>query len=69
VRPGGAAARAGIQRGDLLVELAGTPIRDIYDFMYVLRQAKPGERAKAVVDRAGKKVDLDVTFGTSSGVR
>jgi hypothetical protein len=69
VRPGGAAAKAGIQRGDLLVELAGTPIRDIYDFMYVLRQAKPGETAKAVVDRGGKKLQLSVTFGTSSGVR
>ncbi len=64
VRPQGAAAKAGIERGDLLVELAGKPIRDIYDFMYVLRQSKPGETAKAVVDRGGRKVELAVTFGT-----
>ncbi len=69
VRPGGAAAKAGIARGDLLVELAGRPIRDIYDFMFVLRQAKPGETATAVVDRAGKKIALPVTFGTATTVR
>ncbi|HEY8021284.1 MAG TPA: M20/M25/M40 family metallo-hydrolase [Thermoanaerobaculia bacterium] len=69
VRPEGAAAKAGIQRGDLLIELAGQPIRSIYDFMYVLRQSKSGETTKAVVDRAGKKLTLDVTFGTSSGIR
>ncbi len=69
VRPEGAAARAGLARGDLLVELAGTPIRDIYDFMYVLRKAKPGETTKAVVERGGKKIEVNVTFGTSSGPR
>src|SRR5262249_33615225 len=69
VRPGGAAAKAGIARGDLLVELAGRPIRDIYDFMYVLRQAKPGEKATAVVDRGGKRIALSVTFGTASPLR
>ncbi len=66
VRPEGAAAKAGLVRGDLLVELAGTPIRDIYDFMYILRKAKPGETAKAVVDRGGKKIEVSVTFGTST---
>ncbi len=69
VRPQGAAAKAGMQRGDLLVELAGKPIRDIYDFMFVLRQSKPGETTKAVVDRGGKKLELTVTFGASSAVR
>jgi Tol biopolymer transport system component/Zn-dependent M28 family amino/carboxypeptidase len=69
VRPEGAAAKAGLARGDLLVELAGTPIRDIYDFMYVLRKAKPGETTKAVVERGGKKIEVSVTFGTSSGPR
>lgn len=65
VRSGGPAERAGIQRGDLLVELAGTPIRDIYDFMYVLRAARPGDTTKAVVDRGGRRIELTVTYGTS----
>ncbi|MFY9823822.1 MAG: PDZ domain-containing protein, partial [Thermoanaerobaculia bacterium] len=65
VRPGGAAEAAGIQRGDLLVELSGKEIRDIHDFMYVLQSAKPGEKSKAVVVRDGKRLTVEVTFGTS----
>jgi S1-C subfamily serine protease len=61
-RPGSAADKAGIQRGDVLVELAGTAIRDINDFMYVLRGAKPGQEATAVVLRGGERVTLTVTF-------
>jgi Tol biopolymer transport system component len=69
VRPEGAAERAGIRRGDLLVELAGTPIRDIYDFMYVLQRSKPGDTARAVVDRGGQRLELTVTFGASQRPR
>jgi len=65
VRAGGAAEAAGIQRGDLLVELAGKEIRDIHDFMFVLQSAKPGEKAKAVVVRGGNRMTVEVTFGTS----
>jgi Tol biopolymer transport system component len=69
VRPESAAAKAGLERGDLLVELAGAPIRNIYDLMYALRRAKPGEQAKAVVVRAGARLELPVTFGASQGIR
>jgi Tol biopolymer transport system component len=69
VRPEGAAERAGMRRGDLLIELAGTPIRDIYDFMYVLQRSKPGDTVKAVVDRGGKRLELAVTFGASQRPR
>jgi Tol biopolymer transport system component len=65
VRAGGPAEAAGIQRGDLLVELSGKEIRDIHDFMYVLQSAKPGDKAKAVVVRDGKRMTVEVTFGTS----
>jgi Tol biopolymer transport system component len=69
VRPQGAAAQAGMARGDLLVELGGSPIRDIYDLMYVLQRSKPGETAKAVVDRGGRRLELIVTLGTSQRPR
>ena len=69
VRPEGAAERAGIRRGDLLVELAGTPIRDIYDFMYVLQRSKPGDTVQAVVDRGGQRLELTVTLGASQRPR
>jgi len=64
-RPGGPAEKAGMLRGDRLVELSGHEVRDIYDFMFVLRQSKPGETVAAVVERKGERVELEVTFGQS----
>lgn len=65
VRPGGAADKAGIQRGDLLIGLLGRDIGDINDFMFLLRQAKPGDKAKAIVLRNGKRLEFEVVFGES----
>ncbi len=64
-RPGGPAEKAGLRRGDILVELAGTPIRDVNDFMYVLRTVKPGQTSTAVVLRDGKRVKVAVIFDPS----
>jgi|CXWL01.1.fsa_nt_gi Zn-dependent M28 family amino/carboxypeptidase/Tol biopolymer transport system component len=69
VRTGSAAEKAGFARGDIMVELAGHPIRDIHDFMFVLRSSKPGQEASAVVERDGKRVTLQLTFGESRGTR
>jgi hypothetical protein len=69
VRAGGPAEKGGLRRGDLLVELAGHPIRDIQDFMFALRSAKPGQQAVAAVERDGHRVELIVTFGVSTGIR
>ncbi|MDY7092540.1 MAG: M28 family peptidase [Acidobacteriota bacterium] len=63
VREGSPAETAGFQRGDRLVALGETEIGDIYDFVYILRQAKPGDETSAVVEREGERVTLDVTFG------
>ena len=67
VRPGGPADQAGMKAGDVLVELSGKPLGNIYDYMFVLRQAKPGDKATAVVERGGKRLELVVTFGVSRG--
>jgi len=63
VRPGGPADLAGMKRGDIIVELAGHPIGDIYDLMYVLQQAKPGQHVTAVVERGEERLRLRVVFG------
>ncbi len=65
VRPGGPADRAGLVRGDRLVELAGHRVRDVYDLMYVLRQYKPGQEVPAAVVRDGARVEVRVTFDES----
>ena len=64
-RAGGPAEKAGIQRGDILIELAGKPIGDIYDFMFILRSAKPDQTVGVAVLRDGQRVDLEITFGRS----
>ncbi len=69
VRPGSGAEKGGLQRGDLLVGLGGHEIRDIHDFMFVLQQAKPGERAVAVVERGGERLELEIEYGTRRNIR
>jgi len=63
VRPGGPAEKAGIRRGDRLIEIAGTKIGTVRDLVHVLRSAKPGQGATAVVMRDGKRIELEVVFG------
>ncbi len=69
VRAGGPAARAGLQRGDRVVELAGREVRDVYDLMYVLRTVRPGEASTVVVERDGERFERPVTFGESTRSR
>jgi Tol biopolymer transport system component len=67
VRPGGAAEKAGLRRGDLMVRLGTHDIGSIEDFMYVLNASKPGETTKVVVIRDGRRLELDVTFQEGAG--
>jgi Tol biopolymer transport system component len=62
VRPGGAAEKAGLERGDVLVRLGDHPISGVEDLMYVLTESKPGTTMKAVVVREGKEIAVDVTL-------
>ena len=60
VRDGSPAAKAGLRRGDVLVEFAGTPIKNLYDFTYQLRAHRPGEEVRVAVLREGKRVEATV---------
>lgn len=62
VRPGSAADKAGLKRGDTLVGLGKTELKSLHDFMFVLNGAKPGQTMSARVKRDGKLVELQVTF-------
>jgi S1-C subfamily serine protease len=62
VRPGGAADKAGLRRGDILVRLGEHPISGVEDLMYVLTETKPGTTMKAVVVRDGKELAVEVTL-------
>ncbi len=62
VRPGGGADKAGIKAGDVLVRIGNHDITSVEDLMYVLNESKPGQKAKAIVIRDGKRVTLPVVF-------
>ncbi len=57
----GPAAKAGVQGGDVIVELAGRKIENIYDYTFAIEALKIGEKVKIVVVRDGKNVELEVT--------
>ena len=67
VRAAGPADKAGIKGGDILVEMAGTRIENLYDMTYALQDHKPGETIDVVVLRDGKRVTLRATLGSRSG--
>ena len=61
VRAGGPAAKAGIKAGDVVVELDGKEIKNIYDYTAALNGIKIGKPTKVVVKRKDKKVELKIT--------
>jgi membrane-associated protease RseP (regulator of RpoE activity) len=66
VRPGGPADTAGLRRGDNIVKIGATDVRNVEDLMFVLRKAKPGDKATVVFERDGKRQETQVVFGTST---
>ncbi len=67
VRPGSGAALAGMQRGDVLIQLGDRAIENVQDLMYVLSVSKPNQTVKAVVLREGKRLELKATFQEGRG--
>ena len=63
-RKGGPAAQAGVKSGDVIVELAGKKIENIYDYTHAIEALKIGEKVTLVVTRKGKRVKLQVVPGS-----
>lgn len=63
VAKGGPAEAAGLKGGDVVVELAGRPITNIYDYSHALDGLKVGEPVNMVVLRDGQRVTLTITPG------
>ena len=55
------AAKAGVRGGDIIVQLAGRKIEDIYDYTYAIEALKIGEEVTIVVQRGEKTVTMRVT--------
>ena len=66
VTPGGAAAKVGIQSGDIITALAGQPTASLAALQSVLAARKPGDRVQAQVSRDGATSTVTVTLGSLS---
>ncbi len=60
VPEGGPAARAGVRRGDVLVELDGKAISHLQDLFFRVAEAEPGRKAKVKLMRDRKLRELEV---------
>lgn len=61
---GGPAEAAGLQGGDIIVELAGRKIENIYDYTYAIEALKIGETVTVVVMRGGERLSMELTPGS-----
>jgi hypothetical protein len=58
---GGPAEQAGLQKGDIIVEIAGQTIANIYDYTYALELLKIGEPVKVVYMRGPDRRETTMT--------
>jgi S1-C subfamily serine protease len=64
VTPGGGAAGAGIQPGDIITALAGQPTTSLAALQSVLAAHKPGDHVQARLSRDGTVSTMTVTLGS-----
>jgi len=63
VRAGSPADKAGMKAGDIIVEFAGKPVKDLYAYTDVLYAQKPGDSIDVVVLRGTERITVRVTLG------
>ncbi|AZS87725.1 S1C family serine protease [Streptomyces griseoviridis] len=63
VKAGGAAAKAGIESGDIIIGLDATPITTITSLTEALAAERPGAKVTVTYTRNGSRKKADVTLG------
>jgi serine protease Do len=62
VSPGGAADRAGVKSGDVIVSVDGTPVASSEELPRIIARHAPGAHAKVEISRSGSRQTLDVAL-------
>jgi Tol biopolymer transport system component len=57
----GPASKAGVQSKDIIVELAGRKVENIYDYTYAIEALRVGQETDIVIQRKGEPIRLKVT--------
>lgn len=63
VTSGGAASKAGIQEGDIIVKFDGKEVTTYKSFLAELYSKEPGDKVSVVVNRNGTEKTIEVTLG------
>lgn len=64
VQPGGAAAKAGLRAGDVILKFAGTPVEDFDQLVELIGKKAPGDKVDVVIRRNGQEMTIPVVLGT-----
>lgn len=67
VEPGGPADRAGLVRGDLLLEVDGELVRSLADLRAILGRHRPGDTVSVTVQHGDERLTRTVTLGDRNG--
>jgi uncharacterized iron-regulated protein len=62
VLPGSPGQQAGLVKGDLIVSVDGTEVKEAFDLIYQISLRKPGDRGAIEVVRMGERVRLPVAY-------
>ncbi len=63
----GPASRAGIKKGDIVVEFDGERVRSVRQFTRLVQETPPGRKAQASVVRDGQRINVTVEPRDSNG--
>jgi S1-C subfamily serine protease len=67
VRPGSPAEQGGLKTGDVIVELDGVAVTDLYTYSNALYSHQPGQKIAIVVLRGSERIRTEVTLGKRGG--
>jgi S1-C subfamily serine protease len=56
------AQRAGLQKGDIVIQMGDSTITDMMSYMRALSVFEEGNSTTVVVDRNGKQLTVPITF-------
>lgn len=62
VLPDSNALRAGLQEGDVMLEMDGEALKEAFDLVWAIKQKHPGDKSTLKVERKGETLSLDVVF-------
>ena len=63
VTPGGPADKAGIKRGDVILQFKGKKVTNSTELRRVVAQASPGSKVKITLLRDGREIEVTVALG------